>query len=275
MCSACQQRLVGDIHLAPEQISAHGSGHTNAALVDYWGQLERLAPTTHVGRVIEGATICILSPQISRRHATIELDAHAIWSITDLESANGTFVDQQPVHGRVVLRHGCQVTFGQVSFFFLEDVARLIPHKRRAMAATIRAPSEGEAFRPTLDNITQPVQLHIDLQQPTGGGGGVVSVGDKSVQLTIAQHDLIAILLERMLEDRSSDADLRGFVSMHELLDRLSLESTGAGGVNVRQLVRRVRRLLTNAGVGDLIESRHGRGYRLRSVPVITKRSRR
>jgi DNA-binding winged helix-turn-helix (wHTH) protein len=264
------------VQLAPEQISAHGIGPASAGLVDLWGRLERLAPTTRVGRVVEGPTICILSPNISRRHATIALDSRAVWTIADLQSANGTFVDATRVEQHAPLPDRCRVTFGQVSFFFLEDAARLIPQTRpRAIGATIRAPSEGEAFRPTLDNITEPAKLVMELQQPTGGGGGVLSVGDKSIQLTVAQQDLVAILVERMLEEQTSDPDIRGFVSVDELLDRLSFESKDTGRDSVRQLVRRVRRLFNNAGIGDLIESRHGRGYRLRAVPIMTKRSRR
>jgi hypothetical protein len=35
----------------------------------------------------------------------------------------------------------------------------------------------------------------------------------------------------------------------------------------VKQLVRRVRRRLVESEIGDLIESRHRFGYRLRAIP--------
>src|SRR4051812_47135548 len=36
-------------------------------------------------------------PSVSRRHCTIELDASGLLRVRDLESANGTFVNERPV----------------------------------------------------------------------------------------------------------------------------------------------------------------------------------
>lgn len=273
LCSSCRQ-LLGTVRLTPEQISGHETGGTVAAFVDVWGQLEPLAQTTHVGRLVDGPTICIFSPDISRRHAVVSRDTEGIWTVTDLRSSNGTFVDGVAVHGDARLTNRCRVTFGCISFFFVEDVTH-IGHRRgrRAIGATARAPSAGEAFRPTLDNMSEASSLRVELQQPTGGGGALITINGKSVQLTVAQHDLVSALVDRMLCERDEAAEHRGFVSIEELLGRLSLESTEAAAVNVRQLVRRVRRLFHNAGIGDVIESRHGRGYRLCGVPILAKRA--
>lgn len=77
------------------------------------------------------------------------------------------------------------------------------------------------------------------------------------------------LLIDRMLADADEDEPRRGFVPMSELVTRLSLDAEPSE-TNVRQLVKRVRRALLRAGIPDVIESRHGRGYRLRVTPHLT-----
>jgi DNA-binding response OmpR family regulator len=69
-----------------------------------------------------------------------------------------------------------------------------------------------------------------------------------------------------MLADAGKPDELRGFVGMGELM-KLSLDVPDPGEDHVRQLVRRVRRALIKAEVGDLIEAKRGVGYRLRVIP--------
>ena len=69
-----------------------------------------------------------------------------------------------------------------------------------------------------------------------------------------------------MLADAEKPDDMRGFVAMTELM-KLSLDVSDPGEDHVRQLVRRVRRALVKAEIGDLIEARRGVGYRLRVIP--------
>src|SRR5690606_25239873 len=100
---------------------------------------------------------------------------------------------------------------------------------------------------------------------PSGGGGGLAIIDDKHVQLTTPQYELLEMLLDRMRKDANKPHHERGFVAVSELL-RLSLDVAEPTEQHVRQLVYRVRRVLVNAGVGDLIEVRRGVGYRLRAV---------
>ena len=127
-----------------------------------------------------------------------------------------------------------------------------------------------ESSRPTLEiAIPIPQELPLALHEPTGGGGALATIGGRTVQLTLAQRDLVVLLAERILAERDADPEHRGFVSIDELRQRLSLESPDASADTVRQLVRRVRGLLVKAGVGDLIESKRHHGYRLRVMPRI------
>jgi pSer/pThr/pTyr-binding forkhead associated (FHA) protein len=61
--------------------------------------------------------IAILDPLVSRQHAVVELSGGG-YLVTDLASANGTFVNDAPVTTPTRLRVGDQVKFGGTVFRF-------------------------------------------------------------------------------------------------------------------------------------------------------------
>src|SRR5947207_14930428 len=63
------------------------------------------------------ATLCIADASISRRHSQIEKENEQ-FVITDLESLNGTFINDVPVKRRQ-LQHGDRVRIGDSQFLFL------------------------------------------------------------------------------------------------------------------------------------------------------------
>ncbi len=63
------------------------------------------------------ADLCIADASVSRRHSTIEKDETG-FIITDLESLNGTFVNDVPIRSRR-LEHGDRVRIGDSQFLFL------------------------------------------------------------------------------------------------------------------------------------------------------------
>lgn len=260
----CRDGLRPASSITPEQIATHGIDPTPAALVDVWGRLHRLDPRTTIGRMRQVLTI--LEPSISRRHADVTIERDA-WSLRDLDSANGTFVDGRRSTRPTPLHDKTKVRFGHIAFYFLAEATSLpAPPPRRAISATIRAPTEPGASSATLDLAADcRPEVALRVHEATGGGG-VIEVGGKPVWLTIAQVELVARLVERMIADVDADDDVRGFVSASELMS-LSLDSSEPGLDHVQQLVRRVRRALAKAEIGDIIESRQGLGYRLRLMP--------
>src|SRR5438552_16030968 len=66
-----------------------------------------------------GATLRIRNSSVSRRHAVIEQDGDK-FVIADLDSRNGTFVNDVPVK-RCELQHGDRVRIGESLFFFLVE----------------------------------------------------------------------------------------------------------------------------------------------------------
>src|ERR1044072_5143736 len=63
------------------------------------------------------AHLCIADASVSRRHSKIEKKDDD-FVISDLESLNGTFVNNVPVRSRV-LEHGDRVRIGESQFLFL------------------------------------------------------------------------------------------------------------------------------------------------------------
>src|SRR5258705_3601393 len=63
------------------------------------------------------ANLCIADASVSRRHSVIEKNAEQ-FVITDLESLNGTFINDVPVKTRK-LEHGDRVRIGESQFLFL------------------------------------------------------------------------------------------------------------------------------------------------------------
>jgi hypothetical protein len=288
LCEECRDELSSPIRIMPEQLQPHSVRPTLAALIDLWGRPHRLEPDTLIGRQVEGQGLAILEPSVSRHHAHITLEGDA-WTLRDLRSANGSYVDDKLVEAPVKLREGDRVRFGHIAFYFVEDVTKLpVPRLGRTTTATMLpltpppepiappAPQPGAAERAQQEAQEFPEDEHTDvglplmtfkLHEPTGGGGGLVEVDGKQVQLTTTQFELMALMVRRMAAEVHQPELVRGFVRSSELIADLSWDTREPSENHVKQLVRRVRRALMKSEIGDLIESRHRFGYRLRAIP--------
>lgn len=258
-CAECLQELAPTIAITPEQVSVKGSHPTPAALVDPWGRLHRLQKKTTIGREHEEDGLRILDATISRRHAFLELQKDG-WMLRDLGSSNGTYVEDTTLTAPQVLRDGERIKFGSIAFLFLDDVGAQPQVDTSLDGFTVKGPVMLET------NELPRIEVRdrtIELREPTGGGGGVVIIDGKPIQLTLPQFELVSILYQRSLVGTEHDS-IRGFVHPTELIRSLSLDSAVPSEDHVRQLVRRLRRVLFKAGFENVIESRYGAGYRLR-----------
>jgi hypothetical protein len=282
LCEECRYELSSPIRVSPEQIQLRIQRATDAALVDLWGRVHRLEARTLIGRQIENQGLAILEPSVSRHHAHLTLD-NGVWTVRDLGSANGTFHDDKLIEGPVVVQNADRVRFGHIAFYIVFDIARLPPPKiTRTVTTTIRPPNlvadplpPPPAPKPIAHdfedaeettNVGLP-EIAFKLHEPTGGGGGLVEVDGKQVQLTTTQFELMALMIKRMASESHQPELVRGFVRSSELIADLSWDTREPSENHVKQLVRRVRRALIKSEVGDLIESRHRFGYRLRAIP--------
>jgi len=280
LCEECRDELSSPIKIMPEQIQLHGARPTMAALIDIWGRAHRLDPRTLIGRQVDGQGLAILEPSVSRHHAHLTLDNDE-WTVRDLGSANGTFQDDKLIAAPVAVGEGERLRFGHIAFYFIEDVTRLPPPRLgRTMTATIRpldrslTPIIAQAASFPVDPMDEEERTDVGLpvmsfkmHEPTGGGGGLIEVDGKQVQLTTTQFELMALMIKRMAGELHQPELVRGFVRSSELIADLSWDTREPSENHVKQLVRRVRRALIKSEIGDLIESRHRFGYRLRAIP--------
>jgi predicted component of type VI protein secretion system len=197
----------------------------------------------------------IFDATISRRHATIELRGDS-WVIVDEGSANGCYVEGQRVQGEMRVRDGQRIQLGDVRFFLIDESAAY--HVAAGAAAVLGSHTARGAL--PAPEPEKPQRMTLELREPTGGGGGVAIIDGTSVSLTVPQLELMQLLHDRARQGGD------GFVHSSELIRRISLDSSDPNEDHIRQLVRRLRRVLYNAGIKGLIESGYGVGYRLALV---------
>lgn len=74
------------------------------------GHIFQFNSTSDIGR--EGKLKVAVDRFISRRHAIVEISGVTV-TLEDLESTNGTFVDDQRVEGRIELKNGKTFRIGR------------------------------------------------------------------------------------------------------------------------------------------------------------------
>jgi hypothetical protein len=276
LCEECREELASPIKISQEQIQTRLLQPTPSALIDIWGRAHQLDVRSRIGRQVEDRGIAVLEPSVSRQHAELTHDGKA-WSIRDLGSANGTYVEDKLIEAVHAVQPGDRVRFGHIAFYMIDDIAKLpVPKQSRTVTTTIRPPTvpvnrhaqtdDHEEFGEERTDVGLP-EMRFRMHEPTGGGGGLIEVNGKQVQLTTTQFELMALMIKRMAAEEHQPELVRGFVRSSELIADLSWDTREPSENHVKQLVRRVRRALMKSEIGDLIESRHRFGYRLRAIP--------
>src|SRR5512139_4282508 len=100
LCEECRDDLESPIKISQEQIQARVNTPTQGALIDIWGRAHQLDVHARVGRQVDVGGVAVLEPSVSRNHAELVFADNA-WTITDLGSANGTFVDDKLIDAPV------------------------------------------------------------------------------------------------------------------------------------------------------------------------------
>ena len=224
-------------------------------MIDEWGRVHYLRDETIVGRM-PAIGIAVLERSISREHAKLG-HSDGLWQVCDLNSRNGTRVAETLVAAATSLASGQIISFGNVSFYFLArlELMCVVPIKIET-ADQSRAQHQQEPSEPMLT-----------LAAPSGDVGGIAELGGATARLTPIQFAFMELLAERILAEVDQPSLVRGYVRSSELLVKLPWDTPTPIANNVKQLVRRVRSILSSAGLGDIIESRHRFGYRLRVIP--------
>jgi hypothetical protein len=286
LCEVCVEELERPFRFTRDRVRTIGTPPSTHVLIDPWGRPHPFHELTLIGRQVGGAGIEVVETTVSRHHAQLVRSPDGGWQVRDLGSTNGTQVNDVRVEGAAAIAPRDRVGVGHVSFFFaVLPVLWPGPAKTggRSRVAPETAPEDpvppegdedesgdgddDEAFAEGVASTriglpTVPVTLF-----PMPGRGGMIDVLGARAVLTQQQFELIALLHQRAVTEAGGPEATRGFVSSLELIDRISWDTPQRIDGHLKQLVRRVRRVLESAGVGDLIESRAGSGYRLRVTP--------
>lgn len=270
LCEPCAARLRGVHALCPEQITSHVSSSTErAGLIDQWGRVHALSAATQIRRQVVHNGIAIAEPSVSRTHADLRLVGTDRWEVRDLGSSNGTSVNGKRIDLKQV-SHGDVIAFGHVAFYFAVGPALDSRGSNQPITTVKPEPPPKIIYddEPLLEETFSGLRAaDLRLVAPSGGGGGVLEIDGRAVQLTLIQLELFQVLWKRMMAEVGMDERVRGYVRSSELLGTLAWDTPKPDDNHMKQLVRRVRRTLSRAGIPDIIESRHGFGYRLSVAP--------
>ncbi|MDB4963947.1 MAG: domain containing protein [Myxococcales bacterium] len=226
-----------------------------ATLVDAWGVAHGITDGTKIGRDPR-VDVAVLHASVSSEHAVMK-HADNQWHIVDNSSRNGTEVEGTRITDHQ-LTSGHTIRLGDVKFYFWPDA---LPKMEPPRGSGRTAPTRRDELVFSA-KVTTPRGHQLDLRQRVDGG--VLRIGESSIELAAMEFGLLQLLVER--RRTVTDPEL-AYVAWHEIADALSFRSVQADSENVRELVHRVRRKLASVHADDLIESKRGVGYRLAGEP--------
>jgi len=259
LCRPCAQSVSPCDGLIPDHIrSTVEATEAEAWVVDGFGGAHALAATSTIGRNLDGDLV-VLAGSVSRQHAALERTPTG-WTVRDLGSRNGSFVDGTRCQGRVALPGHALLKVGDVALWFLAEVA----HEPSGPAAMATGGAGGGMVRYQL--------LHGGSELCVVGGGDAAAGGallsrsagsDAWSERGLAplEFQLLRALCARALDEVAAPSIVRGCVPTKQLARELPFQSRYANEENVRQVVRRLRGVLAEVGAVGVLAIAPGRGY--------------
>jgi hypothetical protein len=253
--------------LIPDHIHSRiDSTDAEAWVVDGFGGAHPIAARSRIGRSHDSELI-VLASSVSREHAELQ-HAETGWVVTDLGSRNGTFVHGARSQSPVTLPERAVLRVGDVALWFLAEIVHE-PTQRPAMTTD---GTKGGLVRYQL--VRGDKELCIVTTDNDASAGALLwrEIGaDKWSERSLAplEYQLLRALCIRAHEEASSPSTIRGCVPTKQLVTDLPFQSKYANQENVRQVVLRLRGVLSEVGVGGLLAVAPGRGYYLASPVTV------
>jgi hypothetical protein len=260
LCRRCSREVAPCDGLIPDHLRATIDAIAAAAwLIDGFGGAHPVAATCRIGRSHDGDLV-VLASSVSREHAVVSR-GDAGWSVRDLGSRNGTFVDGVRSQGRAQLAPRALLKVGDVALWFVTGLSQVPAH-----APVMATAGAGGVVRYQL--------AHNGAELCLVGGGDLVAGGSllsrpvgagtwAERQLPPLEFQLMRTLCLRAQDEASAPSAVRGCVPTKQLARDLPFQSKYANEENVRQVVRRLRGVLAEAGAAGVLAVAPGRGYYL------------
>jgi hypothetical protein len=131
-----------------------------AARLEHWRGVELVAEysltdaETTLGRAASN-DLCIDDGKVSRQHAIVRRTGSAGWRVTDLDSTNGTFVNEQRVRADRPLRDRDRIRVGDTELVFCAPETE--PARRTMVAGTCTPPDVTRRERDVLTTLCRPL----------------------------------------------------------------------------------------------------------------------
>jgi hypothetical protein len=257
LCEPCAGALAPCDGLLREHLVSRAGANAAAWLLDGFGAAHPVpAAGCRIGRGAE-SDLALLHGSVSRDHVELS-PCDGGWQVRDLGSRNGTRVEGRRVEGRARLDGPTVLAVGSVKLWFTPGP--LPPAAAGAAAETTHAITDEPRF------TLREGGAELCVLVAAGGGGAVLVRGDPAaawseVSLSPLELQLLRRLCSGAVADAGSPSPSRGCVATKQLAIDLPFQSNYADDENVRQVVRRVRAALTQAGAAGVIGSVQGRGY--------------
>ena len=110
-----------------------------------FGKTFGVVGTLTLGRSAE-CDISIPSDEISRHHAKLQVVPDGVM-VEDMGSANGTFVNNQRVHGTVLMKHGDELRLDTVRFLLMSPAAEAATAAQRAPEPPVLAAAPANSHK--------------------------------------------------------------------------------------------------------------------------------
>jgi len=261
LCGRCALEVVPCDGLISDHLRSATDPTVAAAwVVDGFGVAHAVAERTRFGRNHDGDFV-VLASSVSREHAELAL-GEAGWTVRDLGSRNGTFVNGARCTGEVGLSGRAVLAIGDVALWFLAEVVDEPPRRPTIPTGDARG---GLVHYRLVHGATE---LGIVAGSDATSAGALLwrAVGTELWSergLAPLEFQLVRALCARAYEEAASPLAIRGCVPTKELVRELPFLSKFANQENVRQIVLRVRNLLGELGAAGLLAVAPGRGYYL------------
>lgn len=264
LCRTCAVEVPACEGLIPDHVRSNVEAtEAEAWLVDGFGIPHALAEKVVAGRNQDGELV-VLAASVSREHARLERGETG-WTVRDLGSRNGTFVDGNRVSGRVPLPARTVLKIGDVAFWFLAEVA----HEPMGAPSMATGSIAGGLVR-FLTTFGGKDLCVVGSSDPSTGGSLLTrETGTDAwteTGLSSLEFQLLRTLCARAVEEAGSPSAVKGCVATKQLARDLPFQSKYANEENVRQVVRRLRAQLGEVGAEGILAVAPGRGYYLAST---------